>query len=60
MISVRAAADTDKLSDSWFETEFLGVLTWADLEFVSPSANDGENEIVAVHLMTPIRSVVFD
>lgn len=60
MISVRAAADTDKLSESWSKTEILGVLNWADVEFVEPSANDGEYEIVAVHLISPTGSVVLD
>ena len=35
-------ADTDLLSDSWFKTEILGGLNGADVEFVDPSANDGE------------------
>ena len=41
------------MSDSWFKTEILGGLNGADVEFVDPSANDGESGIVAVHLMTP-------
>ena len=53
-------ADTDHLSDSWFKTEILGGLNGADVEFVDPSANDGEYGIVAVHLMTPTGSVVLD
>ena len=46
-------ADSDQLSDSWFKTEILAGLNGADVEFVDPSANDGECGIVAVHLMTP-------
>ena len=53
-------ADTDHLSDSWFKTEILGGLNGADVEFVDPSANDGEYGIVAVQLTTPTRSVVLD
>jgi hypothetical protein len=32
----------------------------ADVEFVDPSANDGEYGIVAVHLTIPTGSVVLD
>ena len=46
-------ADTDHLADSWFKTEILDGLSGADVEFIDPSANDGESGIVAVHLMTP-------
>jgi hypothetical protein len=53
-------ADTDHLSDSWFKTEILSGLYGADVEFVDPSANDGEYGIVAVHLTTPTGSVVLD
>ncbi len=53
-------ADTDHLSDSWFKTEILGGLNGADVEFVDPSANDGEYGIVAVQLTTPTGSVVLD
>ncbi len=53
-------ADTDRLSDSWFKTEILGGLNGADVEFVDPSANDGEYGIVAVQLTTPTGSVVLD
>ena len=53
-------ADTDHLSDSWFKTEILGGLNGTDLEFIDPSANDGEYGIVAVHLTTPSGSVVLD
>jgi hypothetical protein len=35
-------------------------LNGADVEFVDPSANDGENGIVAVHLTTPAGSVILD
>ena len=45
--------DTDHLSDSWFKKEILCGLNGADLEFVDPSAEDGEYGIVAVHLTTP-------
>jgi hypothetical protein len=53
-------ADTDHLSDSWFKTEILGGLNGAGVEFVDPSANDGEYGIVAVHLTTPSGSVILD
>jgi hypothetical protein len=53
-------ADTDHLSDSWFKTEILGGLNGADVEFVDPSANDGEYGIVAVHLTTPSGVVRLD
>ena len=53
-------ADSDQLSDSWFKTEILAGLNGTDLEFVDPSANDGEYGIVAVHLTTPSGVVVLD
>ncbi len=53
-------ADTGHLSDSWFWTEILGSSNAADVEFVDPSANDGEYGIVAVQLATPTGSVVLD
>jgi hypothetical protein len=53
-------ADTGHLSDSWFKTEILGGLNGADIEFVDPSANDGEYGIVAVHLITPNGVVCLD
>jgi len=34
-------ADIDHLSDSWFNTEMLGGLNGADVEFIDPSANNG-------------------
>jgi hypothetical protein len=46
-------ASTDHVSDSRFKTEILGGLNGADVEFVDPSANDGEYGIVAVYLTTP-------
>ena len=42
-------ADTDHLSDSWFKSEILGGLNGADVEFVGPSAGNGEYRIVAVN-----------
>ena len=53
-------ADTDHLSDSWFKTEILAGLNGTDLEFIDPSANDGEYGIVAVHLTTPSGVVRLD
>jgi hypothetical protein len=53
-------ADTDHLADSWIKTEILGGLNVADVEFVDPSANDGEFGIVAVHLVTPNGVVRLD
>jgi hypothetical protein len=53
-------ADTDRLSDSWFKSEILDGLSGADIEFVDPSANDGESGIVAVHLTTPSGVVRLD
>lgn len=35
-------ANTEHLSDSWFKTEILDGLNGADMEFVDPSADDGE------------------
>ena len=51
-------SDTDHLSDSWFKTEILGGLNCANVNFINPSANDGAYGIVAVHLATPMGSVV--
>jgi hypothetical protein len=53
-------ADTDQLSDSWFKAEILNGLDGADIEFIDPSANDGESGIVAVHLKTPSGVVRLD
>ncbi len=53
-------ADTDHLSDYWFKTEIFGGLNGADVEFVDPSANDGEYGIVAVYLNKLSGSVVLD
>jgi hypothetical protein len=53
-------AVTDHLSDSWFESEILCGLNGADVEFVDPSANDGECGIVGVHLTTPSGVVRLD
>ena len=53
-------ADTDHLSDYWFKTEILGGLNGAYVEFIAPSANDGEYRIVAVHLTTPSGFVGVD
>jgi hypothetical protein len=48
------------LSDSWFKTEILAGLNGTDLEFIDPSANDGESGVVAVHLTTPSGVVTLD
>jgi hypothetical protein len=53
-------ADTDQLADSWFKSEILGALDNVTIDWVDPSANDGDNGIVAVHLSTPNGSVVLD
>jgi hypothetical protein len=53
-------ADTDHLADSWFKTEILDGLSGAEIEFVDPSANDGESGIVSVDLMTPSGVVRLD
>ncbi len=48
------------LADSWFKTEILGGLNGASADFVDPSTNDGEYEIVAVDLVTPNGVVRLD
>ncbi len=53
-------ADKDQLADSWFKSEILGALDNVSIDWVDPSANDGDNGIVAVHLSTPNGSVVLD
>ena len=53
-------SDSDQLSDSWFKTEILAGLNGADVEFIDPSAYDGEYGIVAVHLTTPSGVVRLD
>ena len=53
-------ADTDQLAESWFKAEILGALDKVTIDWVDPSANDGDNGIVAVHLSTPNGSVVLD
>ena len=41
-------------------SEILGALDTVTIDWVDPSANDGDNGIVAVHLSTPNGSVVLD
>lgn len=53
-------AYSDHLSDSWSKAENLRGLDGSDVEFVNPSANDGEYGIVAVQLTTPTGSVDLD
>jgi hypothetical protein len=53
-------ADKDQLAESWFKSEILGALDKVTIDWVDPSANDGDNGIVAVHLSTPNGSVVLD
>ena len=53
-------ADKDQLAESWFKVEILGALDKVTIDWVDPSANDGDNGIVAVHLSTPNGSVVLD
>jgi len=53
-------ADKDPLAESWFKSEILGALADVTIDWVDPSANDGDNGIVAVHLSTPNGSVVLD
>jgi hypothetical protein len=53
-------ADKDQLAQSWFQSEILGALAEVTIDWVDPSANDGDNGIVAVHLSTPNGSVVLD
>jgi hypothetical protein len=40
--------DNNHLVESWFKSEILEGLNGVNLEFVDPSANDGEYGIVAV------------
>jgi hypothetical protein len=53
-------ADKGELSESWFKDEILAGLAGTSIEWTVPSANDGENGIVAVHLKTPTGVVVLD
>jgi hypothetical protein len=53
-------ADKGELSESWFRDEILAGLAGTSIEWADPSANDGENGIVAVHLKTPSGFVVLD
>jgi hypothetical protein len=53
-------ADTDQLAESWFKPEILAGLNGATVDFIDPSANDGESGIVAVYLMTPSGVVRLD
>lgn len=46
-------ADRDQLADSWFKDEILASLGEVQIEWVDPSANEGQSGIVAVHLATP-------
>ena len=53
-------ADKDQLSDSWFKDEILTSLGDVDIEWVSPSINDDQSGIVAVHLLTPNGFAILD
>ena len=53
-------ADTDQLSDSWFNEDILASLGDVKIEWVVPSKNDDQSGIVAVHLSTPSGVVVLD
>ena len=53
-------ADTGQLAESWFQPEILAGLNGATVDFIDPSANDGEYGIVSVSLTTPTGSVVLD
>jgi hypothetical protein len=46
-------ADEDRLADSWFKDEILASLGEIQIEWVKPSANEGQSGIVAVQLSTP-------
>ena len=53
-------SDKDQLSDSWFKSEIISGLDKISIEWVDPSAHDGETGIVAVHLNTPNGDVRLD
>ena len=53
-------ADKDQLAESWFKDEILAGLAGTSIEWTDPSANEGENGIVSVHLKTPTGVVVLD
>jgi hypothetical protein len=53
-------ADKGELAESWFKNEILTALAGTTIEWVDPSANEGENGIVSVHLKTPTGVVVLD
>jgi hypothetical protein len=53
-------ADKGELSESWFKDEILAGLAGTSIEWTDPSSNEGENGIVAVHLITPTGVVVLD
>jgi hypothetical protein len=53
-------ADKGELAESWFKDEILAGLAGTSIEWTDPSANDGENGIVAVHLKTPSGVVRLD
>jgi hypothetical protein len=53
-------ADADELSDSWFKEEILNSLGSIEIEWINPSANDGQTGIVSVELTTPAGKVVLD
>jgi hypothetical protein len=42
-------ADTEQLSDSWFKAQILDGLKGTNIDFIDPSTNEGESEIVVVH-----------
>jgi hypothetical protein len=53
-------AHDSALSDSWFQEEILNALENVAIEWISPSHNDGQSGIVAVHFQTSIGLIEID
>jgi len=50
----------DQLADCWLKENTLASLEDQKIESVDPSTNDDQSGIVAVHLLTLGKDVVFD
>jgi hypothetical protein len=53
-------SDKGQLSDSWFKQEILSALGDVEIEWIDPSSNDEECEIVAIQIVTPLGSIRLD
>ena len=53
-------SDKGQLTNSWFKQEILSALGEAEIEWIDPSSNEDECEIVAIQIFTPFGSIRID